>query len=222
MVVKRTPTVLVYSEVSADGKTTHRRGASSKPMMVFEHPEVRQFRHELRAASDAIMVGSNTIRIDDPLLTVRDAPGPNPLRVVPSAYGSLPLDANIFKDGNPTLIAVSEAAPESAVRALKDVGASVVRCGERQVELEGLLSRLWERGVRSLVVEGGATLLAALFRQHLVGRLIVQQLPVIFGGDDTPAMVGGQALADITGAIPLTLRSVERIAEHAVITYECS
>jgi 5-amino-6-(5-phosphoribosylamino)uracil reductase len=106
------PTVTGYAEVSADGKTTHRRGSSSKDMMSFEDDDVRYYRHQLRATSDAIMVGSNTIRIDDPSLTARYAPGRNPLRVVPSCDGNIPLESQILNDGGATLIAVGESASD--------------------------------------------------------------------------------------------------------------
>lgn len=214
------PYILVYAEVSADGKTTHQLGMSSKPMMAFEDAEVRKYRHELRAASDAIVVGSNTIRLDDPLLNVRYASGTNPLRVVPTSLGDLPITSNIFTDGGQTLIAVSKDASTSRIEALKRTGKSVVVLGKSKVDLVLLLEHLREIGIRSAMVEGGATLLGELFRAQLVDRLIVQQLPVIFGGHDVPSMVGGQPLARISDAIRLHLADLKRIGGHAVMVYD--
>jgi 5-amino-6-(5-phosphoribosylamino)uracil reductase len=214
------PTVFVYAEVSADGKTTHKRGCSSKPMMVYEDDAVRRYRHELRAAAGAIMVGSNTVRLDDPSLTVRHVEGPDPLRVVPASMGMLPLDATILRDGRPTLIAVSEKAPEPNVAALARTGAEVVTLGSDRVDLARLFELLGARGIRSIMVEGGATLLAELFRSRLVDRLIVQHLPVVFGGDDVPAMVGGRAIDAVEEAVKLRLVDAKRVGGHAVIEYE--
>ena len=61
----------MMSEITADGKLTLKRGASSKRLMKFMAPETEVLLHETRAACDAIMVGSNTIRIDNSFLTVR-------------------------------------------------------------------------------------------------------------------------------------------------------
>lgn len=214
------PFVNVYAEVSADGKSTHRRGASSIPMMAFEEDAIRRHRHELRARSEAIIVGSTTIRLDDPQLTARYVTGASPLRVVTSSRADIPLTARVLTDGGRTLVAVSAAAPESSIEALKSSGVDVVALGDARVDLARLLEHLNVVGVRSLVVEGGATLLSSFFRGGLVDRLIVQHLPVVFGGDCTPAMVGGPPMASIEDAIPLRLIDVQRIGSHAVITYE--
>ncbi|HEY4367599.1 MAG TPA: dihydrofolate reductase family protein [Steroidobacteraceae bacterium] len=214
------PFVIVYAEVSADGKTSHCRGCSSKTMMGFEDADVRRFRHEIRARAEAIMVGSNTIRTDDPSLTVRDVQGRNPLRVVPASSGDLPENSKILNDAGKTLIAVSAAASQDAVAALERKGATVVRAGSTQVDLAALLSDLADRGVSSLVVEGGASLLASLFRNRLVDRLIVQHLPVVFGGDNVPSMVGGSALKSLDDAIRLRLVETRTVGAHAVIIYD--
>lgn len=166
------------------------------------------------------MVGSNTVRLDNPHLTVRDATGPSPLRVVPCSMADLPLTSHIFSDKGRTLLAVSKAAPKERLLDLQSRGVKVVALGENKVDLVALLDCLHSLGVNSLIVEGGATLLSAFFRASLVDRLIVQHLPVIFGGDDTPAMVGGAAVATIDEAIMLQLTEVQRIGNHAVIIYE--
>lgn len=214
------PRVTVYSEVTADGKTAQQRGASSIAMMSYESDAVRVYRHELRAQSDAIMVGSNTIRIDNPKLTVRHAPGNNPLRVVPASTGDLPLDSVIFLDGNPTLVAVSNAAPPERIAVLQRVGAEVVILGESLVDLPGLMRHLLARGVKTLMIEGGEALLAEMFRLRLVDRLVVQHLPVIFGGKNAPAMVGGDGIVEVKDAIRLRLQEMRNVGGHAIITYD--
>jgi 5-amino-6-(5-phosphoribosylamino)uracil reductase len=214
------PFVTVYAEVSADGKSTHRRGCSSIPMMALEDAAVRRFRHELRAASDAIMVGSNTVRLDDPSLTVRHVPGSNPLRVIPAAKGDLPLGSKILTDGHATLIAVSEAAPSHQVASLRERGAEVVYAGSSTIDLAQLLSLLHQRGISSMMIEGGATLLASVFRSRLADRILVQHLPVIFGGDDVPSMVGGAAMQSIDEALKLRLVEAKTVGGHAVMDYQ--
>ncbi len=216
------PSVTVYSEVSADGKSAYQLGQSSKLIMAFEDDDVRRYRHELRANSDAIMVGSNTIRIDDPYLTVRYVPGPSPLRVIPASTGNIPLTSNVLADGGRTLVAVSALAPDDRVEMLRKTGASVLKMSTGGVDLSALLSHLHSLEIRSLMVEGGALLLSALFRMRLVDRLIIQHLPVLFGGSDVPCMVGGPSISTIDEAIRLQLVGLERIGGHAVITYDCA
>src|SRR5262249_49750549 len=99
------------------------------------------------ARSEAILVGSNTIRLDNPHLTVRDAPGRNPLRVIPSSRADLPLNSHVFTDGGRTLVAVSDRAPISNVEALRRCGVDVVKLGEDQVDLVALLDHLGAEGV---------------------------------------------------------------------------
>lgn len=214
------PLVTVYAEVSADGKSTHRFGASSKPMMAFEDHAVRRYRHELRAAAAAIMVGSNTVKLDDPYLTVRHAPGKSPLRVIVSSRADIPASSHVVADGGRTLVAASRSAPAANVTTLKRYGVAVELFGEHQVDLNALLSYLGSAGMESLIVEGGATLLSSFFRGSLVDRLIVQHLSVVFGGRDTPAMVGGPSISSIEEAILLKLVEVQTVGSHAVIVYE--
>ncbi len=113
------PHVLMMSEITADGKLTLKKGASSKILMKYMAHETEILLHETRAEYDAIMVGANTIRIDNSFLTVRLVPGKSPLRVIPCSMADIPLDANVLGPDAPTAIAVAEAAPEDRVEAIK-------------------------------------------------------------------------------------------------------
>lgn len=193
--------ITTLSELTIDGKLSLGPGASSKDLFDFYGDELRTWFHGQRAAHDAIMVGAGTVRADDPELTVRYAPGPNPLRIVPASDGDLPLGARLLNDGLPTLVAVSCAAPEAAVAALAaKPGVEVVRCGEDRVNLAELMDVLEARGVRSLIVEGGSRLLHSLFDARLVGRIIIKHIPVIAGAAEAPTY-----LRPPQGAEPLAL-----------------
>ena len=131
----RKPHVLMMSEITADGKLTLKKGASSKILMKYMAPETEILLHRTRAECDAIMVGSNTIKIDNSFLTVRKVPGKSPLRVIPNSRADLSLDANVLKPDAPTLIAVSSMAPRERVEAIRALGVSVVEAGDQQVHL---------------------------------------------------------------------------------------
>lgn len=179
--------ITTLSELTIDGKLSLGPGASSKDLFGFYGDELRAWFHGQRAANDAIMVGAGTVRADDPELTVRHAPGRNPLRIVPSSDGDLPLDARLLNDGHPTLVAVSRKASDAAVSALEAKPAvQVVRCGETRVELRELMGVLEGRGVNSLIVEGGSRLLHSLFAAELVGRIIIKHIPIIAGAAEAP------------------------------------
>jgi 2,5-diamino-6-(ribosylamino)-4(3H)-pyrimidinone 5'-phosphate reductase len=110
------PYVTLVSEVTIDGKLTVTRGASSKLLMQFMSHEAEVLLHQIRADSDAIMVGANTIRIDNSFLTVRHVEGKNPIRVIPSSKADISPDANVLSPDAPTIIAVSARADRKRVR----------------------------------------------------------------------------------------------------------
>jgi riboflavin-specific deaminase-like protein len=179
--------ITTLSELTIDGKLSLGPGASSKDLFDFYGDELRSWFHGQRALSDAIMVGANTVRSDDPELTVRYCEGPNPLRVIPASLGRLPLDSRLLNDGHPTLVAVSRQASDAVVAALAaKPGVEVVRCGEDRVDLEHLMQVLEARGVRSLIVEGGSRLLHSLFEADMVSKIIIKHIPVISGALDAP------------------------------------
>jgi 2,5-diamino-6-(ribosylamino)-4(3H)-pyrimidinone 5'-phosphate reductase len=189
---KPRPHVLMMSEITADGKLTLRKGASSKILMKYMAHETEILLHKTRAESDAIMVGSHTIKIDNSYLTVRLVPGKSPLRVIPNSRADIPLDSNVLKPDAPTVIAVSGRAPADRVQAIRDRGAKVVVAGEEDVDLPLLMQILWKDfAVRNLMIEGGPTLNWHMLQDRLVDEIRLIHLPFIVGGADTPSLVGG-------------------------------
>ena len=179
--------ITTLSELTIDGKLALHRTSSSKELFDYSTDELKAWFHGLRAGCNAIMVGANTVRVDDPLLTVRYAPGKSPLRVIPSSDGLLPLDSALLNDGLPTLIATGRIASAATVTELRAKPCvEVVRCGEDEVDLVALMDILEQRGVRSLIVEGGSTLLSSLFGRGLVSRIIIKHIPIISGDPEAP------------------------------------
>jgi 2,5-diamino-6-(ribosylamino)-4(3H)-pyrimidinone 5'-phosphate reductase len=180
------------SEITVDGKLTLKRGASSKILMKYMAPETELLLHRTRAEYDAIMVGANTIKIDNSFLTVRLVEGKSPLRVIPSSRADIPPDANVLGPDARTVIAVSEAAPAENVARLRERGVDVVVAGERAVDLPGLMRILKkDYGVERMMIEGGPTLNWSMLNHRLVDEIRLIHLPFIVGGADTPSLVGG-------------------------------
>jgi 2,5-diamino-6-(ribosylamino)-4(3H)-pyrimidinone 5'-phosphate reductase len=201
------PHVLMMSEITADGKLTLRKGASSKILMKYMAHETELLLHETRAEYDAIMVGANTIRIDNSFLTVRYVQGKSPLRVIPCSMADIPLDANVLGPGAPTLIAVAETAPKERTDAIRKKGAQVVVAGKKHVELPLLMKILKEQfQINKLMIEGGPTLNWHMLHDRLVDEIRLIHLPFIVGGSDTPSLVGGMHINSEEEMIRLNLK----------------
>jgi diaminohydroxyphosphoribosylaminopyrimidine deaminase/5-amino-6-(5-phosphoribosylamino)uracil reductase len=136
--------------------------------------------HRLRAGTDAVAVGIGTVRADDPMLTVRDAPPPRcpPARVVFDRHAQLSMQSALVASVRlAPVIVVAQTPPEDRRSALERAGVEVLLAPSLEAGLETLRGR----GIRSLLVEGGATLAASLLDRALVDRLVIFQAPVILG-----------------------------------------
>ena len=215
------PHVLMMSEITADGKLTLKKGASSKILMKYMAPETEILLHETRADYDAIMVGANTIRIDNSFLTVRLVPGKSPLRVIPSSMAEIPPDANVLGKDARTIIAVARKAPRDRVEAIRGKGADVVVAGEEKVDLPLLMEILCrDYGVKKLMIEGGPTLNWHMLRHRLVDEIRLIHLPFIVGGSDTPSLVGGMHIDAESEMIRLALKRFYLCGSNLVTEYD--
>src|SRR5436190_3066710 len=136
--------------------------------------------HRMRAGVDAIAVGIGTVLTDDPELTVRHAPPPRvaPMRVVFDTSARLPRTSKLAKTAAQVPVIVVCWAPEPAhAAALEHTGVMLLHAATSRDALVGLR----ERGVRSLLVEGGAALASALIQEALVDRLIIFRAPLVLG-----------------------------------------
>ena len=217
----RRPHVLMMSEITADGKLTLKKGASSKILMKYMAHETEILLHTTRAEYDAIMVGANTIRIDNSFLTVRLVPGKSPLRVIPSSKGDIPLTSNILGPEARTLIAVAESAPKENVEALKKKGVSVEVAGKDKVEFPLLMQILYDKyNIRKLMIEGGPTLNSHMLKHQLVDEIRLIHLPFIVGGSDTPSLVGGMHIDSEEEMIRLDLKKFYLCGTNMVSEYD--
>jgi 2,5-diamino-6-(ribosylamino)-4(3H)-pyrimidinone 5'-phosphate reductase len=211
----------MMSEITADGKLTLKKGASSKILMKYMAHETEILLHKTRAEYDAIMVGSNTIRIDNSFLTVRLVPGKSPLRVIPCSNADIPLSANVLGPDAPTLVAVSESAPDERVAAIRKKGVAVVASGKDRVDLPVLMEILYrDFGVKKLMIEGGPTLNWHMLHHQLVDEIRLIHLPFIVGGADTPSLVGGMHINTEDEMIRLNLKNFFLCGTNLVSEYD--
>ena len=195
----RRPFVHVKWASSLDGRIATRTGASKW----VTGPEARARVHALRAASDAVAIGIGTALADDPRLTVRDAPGVSPLRVVFDTKLRLPTHARLVETAAeiPTWVICNADAPTSAEEELTTRGVEVLRApasAEGRIDAPAALKLLASRGIVRLMVEGGAELAGSFLAGHLADELHAFVAPILLGprgragavdwaGPDTPA-----------------------------------
>lgn len=216
--MKRPYTVIV-SEVTVDGKLTLAKGKSSKEIMQFMDEEANRYLHETRAKMDGIMVGAETIRTDNPYLTVRYVKGNNPTRIIPTKSANIPLTANILGKDAPTIIVTTRFAPREKVNTLKEF-VEVVEIGKENVDLIEMMEFLYNRGISKLMVEGGSTLNWQLLRLGLVDEIRIIHMPFIVGGEDTPTLVGGDGFGSLSEVLRLKLRAHFLRGSHLITEWE--
>lgn len=191
------PYVIIVSEVTLDGKLTLYRGASSKELMSLMSKEVYKYLHSIRAQVDGIMVGCETVRTDDPSLTVRYVEGKSPIRIIPCSTANIPYNANIFSPDAPTIIVTTKRAPSERIEKIRALGAEVIFAGEDLVDFKILLPELYKRGIKRLMVEGGASINWEFVRLGFIDELRLIHLPVVIGGENVPTLVGGEGFKSL-------------------------
>ncbi len=199
------PYITIVSEVTVDGKLTLYRGASSKELMSIMTKEVYKYLHSIRAQVDGIMVGCETVRTDDPSLTVRYVEGKNPTRIIPCSTANVPFNANIFSKDAPTIIVTTKRAPKERIEKIKNLGAEIIFAGEDLVDFDILLPILYKRGIKKLMVEGGASINWEFARKNYIDEIKIIHLPVIAGGENVPTLIGGEGFKSLKKILKLEI-----------------
>jgi diaminohydroxyphosphoribosylaminopyrimidine deaminase / 5-amino-6-(5-phosphoribosylamino)uracil reductase len=184
------PYVALKLALSLDGRIASRTGASKW----VTGPEARARVHSLRAQQDAVIVGIGTVLADDPRLTVRDAPGHSPLRVVFDTRLRVPLASRLVQTARevPTWILCTTDAPSSNEDQLVERGVEVLRAppsAEGRIEPTAGLRLLGSRGIVSAMIEGGAELAGSLLAGGVIDELHAFIAPILLGPRGRPGAV---------------------------------
>jgi diaminohydroxyphosphoribosylaminopyrimidine deaminase/5-amino-6-(5-phosphoribosylamino)uracil reductase len=180
----------------------------------------RRLAHRLRSLYDGILVGLGTVLADDPQLTVRLVKGRNPIRIVADSRLRIPLSAKVLRDQDvtPTIIATTPRADRERFSSLKEMGIEVLTVDEDErgeVDLKDLLKSLGKRGISSVLVEGGASIITSLLHQRLVDKMVIFIAPKIMGKGIEA--VGDLGIGDMSHTMKLSIVRTFRSGEDLVI-----
>ncbi len=224
------PWVRVKSAMSADGRTAMASGESHW----ITGAGARQDVQRLRARSEAIITGIDSVLIDDPSLTVRpetwinDDEWPNilaepiqPLRVILDSQLRTPATAKMLTlPGNTLIVCATENAPRQA--ALEAAGAEVLCLPNKEastkVDLDALLTELASREVNDVLVETGATTAGAFVQQGLVDEWVLYMAPTLMGSDARPVLLM-PGIDTMKNKLSLTMKEVKHVGDDLCIHY---
>jgi len=191
------PLVTLCYAQSLDGSLTTRAGETLR----LSSDAATRMTHQLRSLHDGILVGIGTVLADDPQLTVREWQGMNPQPIVLDSQLRLPASARLCSGNGKrcwVLTGKRDASPRNDCELLQ------VGCNDNgQIDLAAALQLLHQRGIRSLMVEGGASVLTALLQAQLVDAVVLTIAPRIIGGYKAVGELGLSALQPLPQLNPL-------------------
>lgn len=215
----REPFVIVKWAMTLDGKLATRTGDSKW----ISSDDSLRFVHQLRQRVSAIMVGENTVRLDDPMLTTRlvGVKLSNPLRVIVSKYGDIPVEAKVLQVDETvrTLIIASEHIPQESEAILVRKGVQVAKLKEHggRLDFHEVMRLLGNMGIDSLYIEGGSAILASAFESGCVHKVYTAIAPKIIGGRSAFTPVGGEGIERMRDAIVLNRVSHEIVGPDVIV-----
>ncbi len=193
------PHLIAFSTMTIDGKI-----ASKTRFSRLSCPHDLRRLHQLRAECDAVMIGANTVIIDDPSLKLKYVQGKDPARIVIDGRLRAPVSARIFAVPPETIVFTTKEALLEKVEMLRRKGVNVIIIAERPpIDMRIVMEKLWELGYRRVMAEGGGELLWSLFQANVVDEVRVTIAPFIFGGRDAISFVMGEGFSNVEEAVKL-------------------
>jgi len=169
--------------------------------------------HQLRERYDAVMVGANTIKVDDPQLTVREVKGRDPIRIIIDGDLSVSPDSKIIKltGDEKTWIFTSENSHQEKIEQFEKLGIKIfqLHSDKKKLNLSDILKELGKESITSLLVEGGRQIFSQFISQELFDEIVILQSPKILGK--------GISAFETNGIKKLKIKETERLGEDLKI-----
>lgn len=208
----KTPFGILKYAMTLDGKIAATTGDSAWVTSI----ESRRWVHQLRSHCDAIIVGGNTVRQDNPNLTTHGVSDRNPLRIVMSRSLNLPLDRHLWHTSvAPTLIFTEQ-------NTNRDIKQTLLAKGVEIIELDPLIPKtvmehLYERGLSTVLWECGGILAAKAIADRTVQKLYAFIAPKIIGGNIGYSPIADFGLTKMNDALLLERVNLEKIDRDFLI-----
>ncbi len=189
------PFVLLKAAVTLDGRLAAADGSARWISGAASRAEVRR----IRRASDAICVGSGTVRMDDPSLT--DGTGRLMRVILNRDLDLVEKSYRVFDDSAKTVVFAGPGAPEHKAAKFRKMNISVerVKLDNGRLDLGDVLDRLGKAGVCNLLVEGGSALHTSMIKNGLADEMRVYVCPVLLGSG--PPLAGEMGISTMSGAL---------------------
>ena len=182
----------------------------------------REHVHEVRDQVDAILVGVNTVKADNPRLTTRltERVGKNPIRIIVDRQLSTPLDANVCNVTDARTILVTSIQNETLTQPYLTQGVECIYVAEHQaqLDLEDALKQLYKLGITDILVEGGASIHAAFLRAGLIDKVNAYIAPKLLGGQGSLSTFTGTDVETVDEALQLSFDYVQKLGDDILVT----
>jgi len=213
------PRIILNCAISADGKLA----LPDRTQLRISSDEDMKRVFELRNSCDAVLVGSGAVLADDPKLTVKEkyVKHPrNPIRVVLDTHLKTPVNALVVNTDAPTILFVGNDIKKNNhyTHSVEIIQCQIDKDG--LIDLDAMLEILYKKGVQSILVEGGGTVLWNFLSKKLFDELYVYIGPMIIGGSGTPTLADGNGVSTDNEIIRLRIASTKRLGEGLLITYK--
>ena len=176
------PFITVSYAQSVDGSIA----SGNRAPIQLSGPESAVLTHQIRAASDAVLIGIGTLLADDPRLTVRLAEGSNPQPIILDTHLRTSPSARLVEQSDPSpWIINAKGIRSNRIEALKTAGATPLPCvtgRDGKIDLHALMAMLAEMQVNSIMVEGGAKVITSFVHSRLIDQFIITISPRLVGG----------------------------------------
>jgi diaminohydroxyphosphoribosylaminopyrimidine deaminase / 5-amino-6-(5-phosphoribosylamino)uracil reductase len=194
---KRPFGILKYA-MTLDGKIATTTGHSAW----ITQPDARTWVHHLRSQCDAILIGGNTVRKDNPHLTTHNLSDRNPLRVILSRSFDLPAIAHLWDTTDTPTLIYTEGNPNPELQAMiQSQGVEIMTLAK--LTPDAVMADLYDRGLSQVLWECGGTLAAAALQDQAIQKIYAFIAPKIIGGSHAPSPIGDLGLHQMTKAIEL-------------------